>query len=231
MLTGIFILSIGVIWVLQKAQVLQFPAYIFSWKTLLIATGVVIGIQSKCRGFAWLVFIIVGSFFMLGDIPGIPFNAKEYALPFIILTLGLWIVVTALGRKKMFGHYEDWQNRKGIISNSEADDKVDLTAVFGGNKKKVLSKSFRGGEVVNVFGGTELDLSQADITGTVVIDSTNIFGGMKIVAPSNWNIQIDATCIMGGIEDKREIKEQETTDKKLIITGFCFCGGMEIKSF
>lgn len=230
--TGIFILGIGVLWLLQKAQVVDLPDYVFSWKTLLISIGVIGGIHFKFRGFSWIVPILIGSFFLLGDLPGINFSVYEYAMPFIVLTIGLWFVLTALWKRKLMSSYYDWQDKKGITSNSEYDDMVDLTAVFGGNKKKVFSKNFKGGEVNNIFGGTELDLSQADVNGTVVIDSTNVFGGMKIIAPSNWNIQLESTCIMGGVEDKRENKEvNELSNKKLIITGVCFCGGIEIKNY
>lgn len=230
---GLFILSIGVLWILQKAGVLSWPGYIFSWKTLLIAIGIVGFIQFRLRNFTWLVPILVGSFFLLGDIPGINFNVSDFILPFIILTFGLWLVLAAIWRKRLMNNYEDWCETKGFVSSSTSEDMLDLTAVFGGHKKKVFSKGFKGGEVVNVFGGTELDLSQADFEGTIVIDSSNVFGGMKIVAPSNWNIQLDSTCIMGGVDDKREMKDSsgEASNKKLIITGFCFCGGIEIKNY
>lgn len=231
LITGIFVLIIGALWILQKAGALGFPPYVFSWKTMLIAFGIIGGIQFRFRNFTWLVPVLIGTFFLIGDIPGTNFSAYEYALPFIILTFGLWLVLTAVWRRRLMGNYSDWHN-KGIVSSTEHDDMLDLTAVFGGHKKKVFSKSFRGGEVTNVFGGTELDLTQADFTGTIVIDSTNIFGGMKITAPSNWNIQLDSTSIMGGVDDKREHKDiGEISDKKLIITGFCFCGGIEIKNY
>lgn len=230
--TGIFILSIGLVWLLQKTGAIDLPDYIFSWKTMLIGIGIIGGIQFRFRGFTWLVPALVGIFFLLGDIPGIHFSATEYALPFLILTLGLWFVLTALWKRRLIGNYEDWSDRKGIVSNTERDDMVELTSIFGGNKKKVFSKRFRGGEVTNIFGGTELDLAQADIEGTVILDSTNIFGGMTIIAPSNWNIQLESTCILGGVDDKREQKDgAEIADKKLVITGVCFCGGIEIKSY
>src|SRR5690349_22431252 len=39
---------------------------------------------------------------------------------------------------------------------------IDVTAVFGGIKKNVLSKNFKGGDITSFMGGSEIDLSQAD---------------------------------------------------------------------
>jgi predicted membrane protein len=84
--------------------------------------------------------------------------------------------------------------------------------------------------VVNIFGGTELDLSQADIQGTVVIDNTNIFGGMKITVPANWEVRTEMTSIMGGTDDKRTTREIDQ-NKVLVLTGVCIFGGVDVRSY
>jgi predicted membrane protein len=82
-----------------------------------------------------------------------------------------------------------------------------------------------------MFGGVEIDLSQADINGTVVIDATQIFGGMKLLVPANWELKSDAVAIFGGVDDKRMISQTYDGNKKLLITGFVMFGGIDIKSF
>ena len=104
--------------------------------------------------------------------------------------------------------------------------------IFGGTKKNVLSKDFKGGDVVNVFGGTELNLTQADIKGTAVLELTTIFGGTKLIVPSNWSIKSEAVTIFGGIEDKRQLPAtQEAPEKLLLLRGTVLFGGIDIKSF
>ena len=97
----------------------------------------------------------------------------------------------------------------------------------------MISKNFKGGDLVNIFGGTELDLSQADFTGTAIIDLTTIFGGTKLLVPSNWSLRSEGTVtIFGGIEDKRRMQTiTETPDKTLVLQGTVIFGGIEIKSF
>src|SRR6185503_8247562 len=82
------------------------------------------------------------------------------------------------------------------------DDYLDAVSVFGGVKKTILSKNFKGGEIVNIFGGAELDFTQADINGRVIIDITQIFGGTKIIVPSHWQVVPDLAAVFAAIDDK-----------------------------
>ncbi len=94
-------------------------------------------------------------------------------------------------------------NPSGFRPSLTGDDHLDAVSVFGGVKKTILSKDFKGGEIVNVFGGAELDFTQANINGQVVIDITQIFGGTKIIVPSHWMVISDMAAIFAGFDDKR----------------------------
>jgi hypothetical protein len=112
------------------------------------------------------------------------------------------------------------------------DDFLDTVSVFGGVKKTVLSKNFRGGEIVNIFGGAELDFTQADINGRVVIDITQIFGGTKIIVPSNWQVISDLAAVFAGVDDKRiRSTASSNNDKILILKGTSIFAGVDIRSY
>ena len=112
------------------------------------------------------------------------------------------------------------------------EDFVDSTSIFGGANKIILSKDFKGGDIVNIFGGTELNLSQADITDKAILEMTTIFGGTKLIIPSNWSVKSEATIIFGGIEDKRSMPAVSgSIGKILLLKGTVIFGGIEIKSF
>lgn len=112
------------------------------------------------------------------------------------------------------------------------DDLLDTVSVFGNVVKTVFSKNFRGGDVVNIFGGTEIDLTQADINGRVIIDIVQIFGGSKIIVPSNWQVVSDTAAVFAGIDDKR-IKAGVIQDpnKILVIKGVSIFAGIDIRSY
>jgi len=112
------------------------------------------------------------------------------------------------------------------------DDYLDAVSVFGGVKKTILSKNFKGGEIVNIFGGAELDFTQADINGRVIIDITQIFGGTKIIVPSHWQVVPDLAAVFAAIDDKRmKMTATPNSDKILVLKGVSIFAGVDVRSF
>jgi len=103
--------------------------------------------------------------------------------------------------------------------------------IFSSVKKKVFSKNFKGGDVVSIFGGAEINLSQADFNGTIAIEVVQIFGGTKLIIPPHWQIRSEMVAIFGGIEDKRPPQMHYDEDKVVVLNGTTFFGGIEIKSY
>jgi len=231
-LTGAFILLIGIV-ALMKAVMVDFPDWVFSWQMMLIAFGVFIGIRHNFRGGAWLVLLLVGGIFLLRDI--FPDFSFKLIWPTVLIVIGAFIIMRPRRRWKWDGTKRTEGTSDSFFSEDtdySKDDFVDSTSIFGGAKKIIISKNFKGGDLVNIFGGTELDLSQADFTGVAVIELTTIFGGTKLLVPSNWSIKSEAVTIFGGIEDKRRMQTMtEAPDKSLVIRGTVIFGGIDIKSF
>jgi predicted membrane protein len=233
MLTGVFILIIGIA-ALLKATLTDFPDWLFSWQILLIAFGMFIGLRHNFRGPSWLILILIGGIFLLNEIyPEISF--RRYMWPMAIIVVGLFIILRPRRgwklnpNKKMEGASDSFFTEDIDYSK---EDFVDNTSIFGSAKKIVISKNFKGGDLVNIFGGTELDLSQADFTGVAVIEITTVFGGTKLLVPSNWSVKSEAVTIFGGIEDKRRMQTiTETPEKTLLLRGTVIFGGIDIKSF
>ncbi len=234
--TGIFILLIGAA-ALVKASVTDLPDWVFSWQSFLIALGLFIGIKHRFRGAAWFILMMVGGVFLVRDIyPDL--YLRRYIWPIVLMVLGAFII---LRPRRWHGNKDERDEKKNagpgdpIMGERETwskDDYVDSTSIFGGSKKNILSKDFRGGDIVNIFGGTELNLSQADIKGRVPLEMTTIFGGTKLIVPPNWAVQSEAVTIFGGLEDKRPVQASpESADKILILKGTVIFGGIEIKSY
>lgn len=234
---------------LLKRLDLDLPYWLFSWQMLLIVIGLLVGIKHEFRGGGWLAMLIVGGVFLAGEIMQWPYNTARFIWPVVLIAVG---IVIMLKRSEDWGHncksnwratggHDGWRRDEthGWVApedyNAEnySDDRINATAIFGSVNKLVLSKDFKGGYVSAIFGGGELNFSQADIKDTAVLDVTAIFGGCEIVVPSNWNVRIDVTTILGGVDDKRnpELMRATTGEKTLIIKGSCIFGGVEIKSY
>lgn len=126
------------------------------------------------------------------------------------------------------GAKKNFQGISGISYN----DRVNIDAIFSGVNKRVLSKKFEGGKLTAAFGGIDLDLTQADFSGTVYLQIDVIFGGTKILVPPHWDVRVEITNIAAGVEDKRMYSQTEVdSEKVLVLRGTCFFGGLEIRSF
>ena len=120
----------------------------------------------------------------------------------------------------------------GYAPNAGASDFLSSTSVFGGVKKNIISKNFQGGEITTFMGGAEINLSQADIQGRVVLDVTQVMGGTRIIVPPHWDVISEVAAIFGGVEDKRFLNANTINPNKvLIIRGTSFMGGIDIRSY
>lgn len=223
--TGVAILLVGLIWLLRKMG-LELPYWLLSWEMLLIAIGAIIGIDTKFKNPTSYILMAIGSVFLIDDVFGIPFRVMDYFWPLLVITVGLVIIFQSRIRAKRVAF-------NGGGGDSAKGDKLDTISVFNGVKRSVLSKDFQGGEVVTIFGGTELNLMQADFTGHRHLEVTVLFGGAKLIIPRNWEVRPEVTTIFGGVDDKRLSAVEIITedDKILTITGTVVFGGLDIVNY
>jgi predicted membrane protein len=234
--TGVFILLIGLA-ALVKVTVLGLPEWLFSWQILLIALGVFFGIRNNFHGASWFVLMVVGGAFLVPRIyPDITF--RQYIWPVVLMLVGLFIILRSRNFLTWNGKEKKKETNPGVADAKIVDETsyskeeyIRTTSIFGGTKKSILSKDFKGADIVNIFGGTELNLGQADINGTATLDTTTIFGGVKLIIPSNWTVKSQAAVVFGGIEDKRAVTPPEGTEKILLIKGTVLFGGIDIRSY
>ena len=119
-----------------------------------------------------------------------------------------------------------------FAGSAYASDFLSSTSVFGGVKKNIISKNFQGGEIVTFLGGAEINLSQADIQGRVILDVTQVLGGTKIIVPPHWDVISEVAAVFGGVEDKRFLQPGVIDHNKvLIIRGTSLLGGIDIRSY
>jgi len=109
-------------------------------------------------------------------------------------------------------------------------DYIYNTSVFGGFKRIIQSKNFKGGEITLIFGGVELDFSFADLTSPAAIDITQAFGEIKLFIPSDWQLVDDITHFLSVVKDHRFVPCNVTPDnnKQLILRGFSALAAIEV---
>jgi predicted membrane protein len=253
-LAGLILLAVGAMLLLNQLDFFMVPHWIFTWPMWLIVFGLYQGGKSNFRNPGSIIVIVVGCFFLLDEIfPRI--DTDNLFWPVIIIAAGLWMI---LGRNKHPNEWSNWKQRRNqdrykyyspdaglaadytVDADTEkkndtyhSDDYLDSVSVFSGVKKTILSKDFKGGEIVNIFGGSEIDLTQADINGRVIIDATQVFGGIKLFVPAHWQVVSDVAAVFAGFDDKRRFATaaQQNPDKILVIKGISIFAGIDIRSF
>ncbi len=224
---GIFVIAAGVLVLIGQMGV-PLPHWLLSWKMILIAAGVVNLIKHQFRHLAGYIMVTIGGTFMLSEMMPNMFN-PQFLWPVLIIFIGASMIAKSIfgGRKKKF-----WEE---TVSSNELDDSdfIEANAYFGGVTKKIVSKNLRGASVSAVFGGTEINLMQADFEKETNVEVTCVFGGVTLIVPSDWKLVSEATTVFGGIDDQRHPSNPELIEnqKTIRLKGNCVFGGIELHSY
>lgn len=215
---GIVLIIIGVLFLLDNLDIIPYylPNFLFQWESIFVIIGISMLATGRRAG---LVFLLIGGFFLIPEIFYIPGFYFDDWWPMILVIIGISVLLR--GR------------HKGAPKPGEVDENfLDEMSVFGGTKKVVTAQELRGGKLTFVFGGSEINLTNANLApGENVIDVFVLFGGTTIVVPPEWKVRIDATAIFGGFSDERNPVVTDGDDtKELVIKGFIMFGGGDIKS-
>ena len=103
-------------------------------------------------------------------------------------------------------------------------------AVFAGAERKGHWVVPDGMLALAVFGGVELDLTQAALAKPeVVINATAVFGGIDITVPEGVDVHVDTFAIFGGTSRPKDDLPLPPGAPVVRIRGFALFGGIDIK--
>jgi predicted membrane protein len=234
---GLILISIGVALVLRKMD-FPFPNWLFTWPMILILVGFYSGVKHKFRNNSWIILSGIGVFFLLDKfIPGL--TLTPFFWPIIIIAAGVLFILRPSGmRDNNWGfnysnkNQGNWQ-AYGSSTGTDSNDFLNIHSVFSGVQRSVLSKNFQGGKVSCVFGGAEIDLTQADLNGSVDLKMEAVFGGIKLIVPAHWQVINQIDGIFHGVDDKRRAPAgaYDNISKTVILKGSAVFGGIEIRSY
>lgn len=221
------------------------PEWLFSWPMILILIGIYTAVKHNFRNNSWIILIALGIFFLLDRfIPGI--NLTPYFWPLFIIGIGLMFILRPERGRWLDGRSFEKKNRANEISGSnwnqsdqtknfttDSSDYLKVESVFSGIQRNIVSKNFQGGKIACVFGGADIDLSQAEINGRAEIKFEVVFGGAKLVVPPHWTVHNEIDGVFHGVDDKRKYNSSTdmNAEKVLVLRGSVVFGGVEIRSY
>ncbi|MFA5834550.1 MAG: DUF5668 domain-containing protein [Bacteroidota bacterium] len=222
---GLMIIGVGIIFMLDNLDIIYAGSILRYWPAILVVYGVTKALQSKTVSgqlFGWII-AAVGALMLLDRLDFINFRVWDW-WPIILIIIGLNFLRGSWKRKK------NYSNNPFQDVSSDSDAYIKNMALMSGVKRIITSKDFKGGEISALMGGCEIDLRDADMKGNEAqIDVNIIMGGIEIRVPMGWAVSVEATPIMGGVEDKT-YPAKEGISKKLVITGNIIMGGIEVKN-
>ncbi len=206
-----------------------FRHVIFSWQMLLIAIGV-ISLSSSEKSTPGIILIMIGGFFLIPEIFDLHISFSRIFWPVLLIAIGIFILV-----KRGNIHNDRWHRRHtGFRESTSSLDEgfINETIIFSGSKHRIVQQVFRGGKISTLFGGSEIDLTQARLgegRNELVVEC--MFGGVTLIVPSEWRVVLNVSSIMGGFSDKRMIfRQNPDSPDYLVVKGTAIFGGGEIKS-
>lgn len=224
MVIGLFVIAIGLLFLLDNLGWLDLNIRLHIWPTALIFFGILKLLQTRTRSGMVVggALTAIGTLTMLKE-TGLLAISWRTLWPILLIAAGLVVVFKSTGGRSLFD---------GIgktIDKDDGDSDVNITSIMGNYKNRITTRDFRGGEVTAVMGGADLDLRQSSINGEAVLSVFSLFGGITVKVPIDWAVVLQGTPIMGGFEEKT-VPPPADTGKRLIIRGYVIMGGLEVRN-
>jgi|SRR5574344_1002579 predicted membrane protein len=233
---GIILVALGCIIFLYNAGVIPWGIkhLLISWQMLLILLGIFsLASENKIAG---IVLILIGGFFIIPRLNGIfpnfilfgPSFTRNF-WPLLIVVTGILIIASS---RKEHNWFISTGGKVDGYSSENKDGSVNYSFVFGGTEQVFPEPVFKGGSIKTVFGGMTLDLRRSSLPedGPVYLKIETTFGGVTIIVPEQWSVEIHQNSFMGGFADRRYTRPSYINNKqKLIIDAKCTFGGGDIK--
>lgn len=131
------------------------------------------------------------------------------ALGFSILTgfsffqLVLGAILVWVGVRMLAGHRAGRHHVGDTVPSVSHEDLLNEVFVFSPVDKVFRATGFKGGKMVVVFAGGTIDLSQVETSEKeIAIEIVAVFGGVKLIVPSSWQVRSEGTAIFGGYDNR-----------------------------
>jgi len=209
---GTLIVAVGVILLMDNADMLD-AGDVFGtwWPAAVIVAGLLMLISNPVHWVAATIVTAIGAAFLLSTLDIA--DVSDFLWPAVIVVIGL-VVIFGRGSRR---------------SPAELGDEVNSFNIFSGSELASHSKEFSGGSVSTVFGGAEIDLTDALPAPDAQLDCFTAFGGIEVIVPSGWHVTIGGLPLFGGFENATTRDTVPAGAPALNINATAIFGAVEVK--
>lgn len=226
-LIGLLFILIGGILFLRISNIelpFELPYYLFTWPMILIILGIYFFFSRENRVTGLILFLIGGAFlskYIFGLTMG---TLIQYTIPVLLVFAGVLLLFPRTFLKK---------KRFSESKTELKDNKLKAVHIFSDGSNLIESDSFEGGEVVCIFGDSDIIFSKSVTTpNTMDLEIVCIFGGCTVYVPEDWTVRTDISNIFADIKDKRHQSGSTINtdpEKVLHINGTLLFSGVKIR--
>jgi hypothetical protein len=180
---GLLLVTLGAFGMMDVLGILSWEDTVSRWwPVALITLGLITMASERRISFGPSLVTGIGALLLLGRLGLMDASA---AGPLVLLGVGVAIFVSSLNH-----------SAPGKAAGRQS------VALFGESKIRNQSEHLTHADVSAIFGGATLDLREAHIDDEATVDATALFGGVDVLVPEGWRIQMGGIPIFGGFEDK-----------------------------
>jgi predicted membrane protein len=170
-----------------------------------------------------IILILIG----ISALTGIPFFGFLFAI--VLIAIGVRMIarrsVHSGWRWDDYDHDHDHNHTHKTASGERSIDEV---AIFSPLNKSYTAEHFKGGKIVMVFSGGEVNLTQIKTDETEIdLEISSIFSGIEIVVPRDWKVVSTANVFLGNVDTSAA--QAGDGNITLIIHGEAVFGEIEVR--
>ena len=244
LIVGVLFIVVGLLYACSALDIFEFSIFFPGWWTLFIIVPCIYALTRKNEDKTGPVIgLIIGICFLI--------NAQDFDFHINFWPMAIAVLCIVIGWKMIFPQkkkehkqveftYDNTSGEKEVVIDGVKFDNtytkssggyVNASAILGGKDIRVDNECFTGADICVIMGAVDLNLRNAIISEDVYVNVTAVMGGIDIYAPANVRVVTDGcSTIMGGIDVNTPYANFHSTDTpRLIITGNCIMGGIDIK--
>jgi hypothetical protein len=222
LIIGLIIMFVGVVLTLDVLQLVNARDILRFWPVALLAFGVANLTQASDRGSLLRggLMTFFGGWWLLTTLHVLPSHSWRLFWPLLLVLGGAALVAQTMQR-----HTDP--------PRGDENQRVNIIGILGGGNRTSNANPFRGGDLVAIMGGGQVDLRRAVIPPgeQAIIDIMSMMGGFEIIVPDTWAVDDRTMPIMGGVgNDTRVAPQPGVAPPTLVLRGVMFMGGVNIRN-
>jgi hypothetical protein len=218
---GLIIMFVGVVLTLDVLELVNARDILRFWPVALIAFGVANMTQAGDRGglVRGGLMTFFGSWWLLTMLHVLPSHSWRLFWPLLLVLAGAALVAQTM-------------QRTADPPRGDPNERITIVGILGGGNRTSTANPFRGGDLVAVMGGGQVDLRRAVIPPgeQAVIDIVSMMGGFEIIVPESWAVDDRTMPIMGGVGNETRPLATAGAPPTLVLRGVMFMGGVNIRN-